>query len=119
MRTDRSEDAPALLHHAHGILTAYKLFAGFLSVFFGSTETGEDQRLFAGDEVVAIEFGADLDAKPRAAEGFGAVFGVGRSAQEVAAESEEDFHFSLVHRLETGDGVVTISRGWGEVEFLR
>src|SRR2546429_9574247 len=68
--------------------------------------------------MVAVEFGADVNAQLQTPESIRGVFGVGAGAQQVSAKTHEHFHLSLVHGLNARRGVEAVFGGWAEVEFF-
>src|SRR3954453_12596962 len=96
------------MNDAGGIFYAHELLAGSLAIAFGASEARQNQRLPAGDEVAAIQLRRDLHRQPGAPESLPGVLGVRRRAEEVSPERDEDFHLSLLHRLDGFDGVVPV-----------
>ena len=87
-------------------------------IVLGAAEARQNERLLAGDQVAAVEFGGDLDGEAAALEGFGGVIGVGRGDEEIATEADEDFDFAFVHGFDGHDGIEAMFVGRGEVEFF-
>ena len=86
----------------HGIFYTDKLLAALLNIDIGAPQAGQDERLFAMDEMAAVEFGRNMDGQAALFQRLGGVFRVGSGREEVAAHGEKDFGLALVHRL---DGV--------------
>src|SRR3954471_13453543 len=68
--------------------------------------------------MIAIEFGAHEYREFLASKGFCRVFGIGAGAEEVAAKGHIELNLAFVHGLQAADGVVSVFRGWCEIELL-
>ena len=81
LRRRRPKRSARRVNHAHRVLDADELLARRLNVALGATEARKDQRLLAGDQMIAVELGADINAKPQSSERVGGVFRVRAGAQ--------------------------------------
>ena len=65
------------LHHAHRVFAGDKLVLAVDDIRIGSTETREDNRLFAGYQMTAIQFGRHLHGKVAILQCLGREIGIG------------------------------------------
>ena len=85
---------------------------------FRSSQTGQNQRLFAGDQMRAIEFGRNVHRQTASPQSLGGVFRVGSGGKKVSAQREKDaLSSAFVHRLNCVHRVVTVTARWFEIEF--
>jgi hypothetical protein len=107
------------VHDAHRVLDADELLARLLHVSFGAPEAWKNQSLLARDEVRAVELRGDVRGQTTTSQSLGRELGVGRGREEIAADGEEDFDPTFVHRLDGLDGVEAVSPRRLEVELAR
>lgn len=106
------------VHLAHRVLHGDELLAAGLHVPFGAAEGRQDQRRAAADGVRAVELGGDVGGERAGSHGLLGDHAVGRGADEVAREGEEELDAALEHRADGVHGVESVVAGRVEAELL-
>src|SRR5580700_3473804 len=96
------------MYHRHAVFDGDRLAAARLHVDVAARQSREDQRLFAMNQMAAVELGTDGDGQPQAAHR-----GLGRGpvrycSDEIAAMSDEHLSAPIHHRLYGVDDIVTM-----------
>src|SRR6266404_7198283 len=97
------------MHHRHAVFDGDRLPSARLHVDVAARQTGEDQRLFAMNQMAAVELGADADSHPQAAHrrlGHGPVR---HGSDEIATEPDKCLGAAVNHRLNSVDDIVPMS----------
>ena len=96
------------MHHRHAVFDSDRLASARLHVDVAPRQSREDQRLFAMNQMAAVELGADGDGQPQAAHrglGHGPVrYG----SNEIAAMSDKHLSAPIHHRPYGVDDIVTM-----------
>src|SRR5580692_1805845 len=106
------------MYHRHAVFDGDRLAAARLHVDVAPRQSREDQRLFAMNQMAAVELGADGDGQPQAAHrglGHGPVrYG----SDKIAAEADENLGAPVDHCLYCVDDIVAMSTRWLEAEHF-
>src|SRR5271169_1858029 len=108
MLTWRCNETGRRMHHRHAVFDGDRLPSGGLHVDIASRQAGEDQRLFAMNQMTAVELGVDANGEPQPAHcrlGHGPVR---HGSDEIAAMSDEHLGAPIHHRLYGVDDIVTM-----------
>src|SRR5580658_3405779 len=106
------------MDHRHAVFDRDRLASARLYVDIAARQTGKDQRLFAMNQMAAVELVAGGDGKPQAAHrplGHGPVRD---GSDEIAAEPEECLGAAVYHRPYGVDDIVPASPGRLEAEHM-
>ena len=106
------------VHDAERVLDADELGSPSLEVAFAATQAGQDDGLFAGDQVGAVELGRYLDGQAAALERLGGEGGVGGGGEEVATHGEEHRYLAPVHGVDGVYRIEPMMSRWGEADGL-
>jgi hypothetical protein len=85
------------MNHAHGILDRHPLETFAAVIFFGSTETGKNQRVTPMDKMTAVELRADLNSQIAILNRGKRVSGVRDSPDEISSHPDEDLNVAPHH----------------------
>src|ERR1700745_2935359 len=108
MLARRFDEPRRCMYHRHAVFDGDRLAAACLPGEAAARQRREDQRLFAMNQMAAVELGADGDGQPQAAHrglGHGPVR---YCSDEIAAMSAEHLSASIHHRLYGVDDIVTM-----------
>ncbi|MNN27892.1 hypothetical protein D3C81_1414430 [compost metagenome] len=106
------------MHHAERVLHRHRLRAAGLAIDVGTTEAGQDQRLPAGDQMAAVELGADLHGQRAALQRLVGARGIRGGLGEVATQADEHLHLAGEHGVDCRHRVVPRRARHGEGEAL-
>ena len=96
------------MHHRHRILDSDRLPAAGLQVKLGAAQTRQNKGLFRRQQVRAVELGADVNAKLKAAHRREGAFVIRHRHSEVAPEANQGFGVAGDHGLQGLHRIVTM-----------
>src|SRR5271169_6834341 len=106
------------MHHRHAVFDRDRLPSTSLHVDIAPRQAREDQRLFAMNQMTAVELGVDADGEPQAAHrrlGHGPVR---YRPDKIAAVPDEHLGAAIHHRLYGVDDIVPMSARRLEAEHF-
>jgi len=106
------------MHHRHAVFDGDRLPAACLHVNVAARQTRKDQRLFAMNQMAAVELGADGDGQPQPAHRRLGRGPVGYGSDEIATEPDKHLGAAVHHCLYRVDDVVSASPRWLEAEYF-
>ena len=118
LRRTRVQTTMRGVDHAHGVFDRDELIAARLGVALGATKTRQDERLFAVDEVRAIELRRDVHREITVPHRRFGELRVGGRRDEVPAQSEEDANLAVAHRAQGIHGVKAVLTRGVETELV-
>src|SRR5919106_257434 len=106
------------MHHRHAVLDSDRLPSARLHVDIAPCQTGQDQRLFAMNQLAAVELGVDGNGQAQAAHRRLAHGPVRYGPDEVAAEPDEHLGAAVHNCLYGVDDTVPASARRLEAEHF-
>ena len=106
------------MHHRHAVFDGDRLPSARLHVDIAARQSGEDQRLFAMNQMAAVELGADGDGQPQPAHrrlGHGPVR---HGSDEITTVPDENLGAPIDHCLNRVYDIVAMSARRLEAEHL-
>lgn len=102
---------------ADRVLGGDELEPSTLDVALGASDYRQDQRLLAGHDMRAVEFGGHLDCQFRLADSSFGASTVGDCGNHVARHADHDLHVPAFHGVDAVDRVEAVVAGRVETKF--
>ncbi|MNE47210.1 hypothetical protein D3C80_1416010 [compost metagenome] len=106
------------MNHRHGVFNGDGLFAGLLHIQLRTSQAGENKCLFGGQQMRAVQLGADMDAQIQRAHSRENALVLGHRHGKVTAQADQGFCLPGDHGLRGLHRIMPVFRRRRKTEDL-